>query len=365
MPLPTWDRLRRLAEAGGTVVFAGALPEDVPGLGALSERRARLRAGLAALGPGEPVAGARGVRSWRLGRGRLLLAPDARSALAAAGVRRERVADLGIAVLRQRASAAASDGHLYLLANLGARAFEGWAPLATPAAAALLMDALSGQRGLGELRAGAGAGAGPEIFLRLAPGESLLVRTLAQPTRGEEPRWRWPRPTGEVVPLTGPWQVTFLRGGPALPGPVRADGPAPWTTLADPALRSFSGTAVYRTEFALPRPPGEDGVVLELGGVHAVAALRVNGRDAGLLWSLPYRADITPHLLPGRNVLEIEVSSLPANRVAALARAGVPRVRYHDIDFVDIGYRPFDASGWAPLPSGLEGPALLRMFAFR
>jgi hypothetical protein len=45
--------------------------------------------------------------------------------------------------------------------------------------------------------------------------------------------------------------------------------------------------------------------------------------------------------------------------VAAQARTGLPRVRYHDIDFVDIRYRPFDPRGWAPLPSGISGPARL------
>ncbi len=48
--------------------------------------------------------------------------------------------------------------------------------------------------------------------------------------------------------------------------------------------------------------------------------------------------------------------------MAALARAGTPRVRYHDNDFVDIRYRPFDASPWPPLPSGHTAPAQLRMF---
>ena len=140
----------------------------------------------------------------------------------------------------------------------------------------------------------------------------------------------------------------------------------PWTTQADPALRAFSGTAVYRTEFTLPRPPDRDqGLVLELGGVHAVAAVRLNGQAAGLLWSVPYRLDVSAHLRAGTNVLEIEVDSLPANRVAAQARTGVPRVRYHDIDFVDIRYRPFDPAGWAPVPSGISGPAQLRFVTSR
>jgi hypothetical protein len=344
------------------VLFAGAMPRDVPGLGALADRRSELGAALVALGPGEALP--QEVHAWRLGRGRFLRAPDARTALAAAGVRREPMADLGLSVLRRQAPPSRSGGHLYLLSNLGALPFEGWVPLATPAAAGLVMDALSGEVGLGALRPAAAAVT--EIFLALAPGQSLLVRTLPALPAGPLPRWRWPAATGAVVSLPGPWQIRFVRGGPSLPAPVRTAGPVLWSSLADPGLRAFSGTAVYRTEFDLPAAPGNDeGLVLEIVGVHAVATVRLNGQAAGMLWSLPFRLDVRRQLRPGKNTLEIEVSSLPANRVAAQARAGVPRVRYHDIDFVDIRYRPFDASGWAPVPSGIAGPVVLRRVTYR
>ena len=42
---PRCERLRRLAEAGAVVLFAGELPDDVPGLGALDRRRARAARG--------------------------------------------------------------------------------------------------------------------------------------------------------------------------------------------------------------------------------------------------------------------------------------------------------------------------------
>jgi hypothetical protein len=105
--------------------------------------------------------------------------------------------------------------------------------------------------------------------------------------------------------------------------------------------------------------------MLEFAGVNAVATVRLNGQPAGVLWALPFRLDVTRHLRAGVNDLELEVSSLPANRVAAQARAGVPRVRYHDIDFVDIRYRPFDPRGWAPVSSGISGPARLRFIKYR
>jgi hypothetical protein len=340
LPVETWERLRGMAEGGREVAFLERLPEDVPGLGNLEERRRRLRAGISALGEGELVAG---VRQWRLGRGRLLLAPDLASALRALSVRPEPLAAAGLGVLRMRTPS----GRLYFLANLGARVFEGWASLAAPAKGAVILDPLSGRQGVTEVRGGS------SVFLRLPPGASLLVQTFGDGAPAG-PRWQWLLPTEDTVALAR-WELSFVRGGPSLPPPARADGPTPWSALE--VSRSFSGTAIYRGEFE--RPPGGPWV-LELGGVHATATVRVNGQDAGLVWALPFEVEVTPHLRPGPNTLEVEVTSLPANRVAALARAGAPRIRYHDIDFVDLRYHPFDPSRWAPLPSGLEGPVRLR-----
>ena len=46
-----------------------------------------------------------------------------------------------------------------------------------------------------------------------------------------------------------------------------------------------------------------------------LAVVRVNGRDAGTLWTPPFRTDITRLLHKGQNTLEIEVSNLWVNRL--------------------------------------------------
>jgi hypothetical protein len=214
------------------------------------------------------------------------------------------------------------------------------------------MDPLTGRNCRLELRPG------PAVFLRLPPGASLLVRTFAG-AAPPAPPWRWDVPTQDDLPLTR-WTVSFLHGGPALPPATTADGPRPWSALPGEVYRSFSRTAVYRTDFERPSGPGP--WVLELGEVNATALVRVNGAEVGRLWAAPFAVDVTAPLRPGRNTLEVEVTSLPANRVAALARAGAPRLHYHDIDFVDRQYHPFDPSGWPPLPSGLAGPVQLRRY---
>ena len=61
----------------------------------------------------------------------------------------------------------------------------------------------------------------------------------------------------------------------------------------------------------------------------------------------------------GPNLLEIEVTNLAANRIADLDRRGVNWKSFHEINFVNIDYKPFDASKWPLRESGLLGPVRL------
>jgi hypothetical protein len=64
-------------------------------------------------------------------------------------------------------------------------------------------------------------------------------------------------------------------------------------------------------------------------------------------------------LKPGRNILELEVTNLAANRIRDMDQRKVNWKIMREINFVDINYRPFDASGWQLTPSGLLGPVAL------
>lgn len=86
---------------------------------------------------------------------------------------------------------------------------------------------------------------------------------------------------------------------------------------ADPAIRHFSGTAIYRNRFELPAGTGADGtrLWLDLGRLSALAEVRLNGKELALLWRPPFRAEITGLARPGSNELEISVTTLLANRM--------------------------------------------------
>ena len=170
----------------------------------------------------------------------------------------------------------------------------------------------------------------------------------------------WPllSPCGDAVEVAGTWKVDFLDGGPKLPASFSTDELKSWTELGDDEARRVAGTGRYHIEFELP-PVEADDWCLELGEVRETARVFVNGHDEGTRLALPYKLNIGKHLRVGRNVLEIEVTNLSANRIRDLDTRKVVWKKFHDINFVNHNYRPFDASKWPLTPSGLLGPVRL------
>lgn len=85
-------------------------------------------------------------------------------------------------------------------------------------------------------------------------------------------------------------------------------------------LDTFSGVIHHRTEVDLTGTPlAESGRAwLDLGEVVGSVAVRVNGRDAGVLFCPPWRMPVT--VVAGRNVLELEV----ANTLGPMTSRGIP-----------------------------------------
>jgi hypothetical protein len=95
------------------------------------------------------------------------------------------------------------------------------------------------------------------------------------------------------------------------------------------------------------------------GGVAESARVKLNGKLVATVILPPYQLEIGP-LAAGTNRLSIEVTSVAANRIRDLDRREVKWTIFKDINFVNIGYKPFDASGWPARDAGLLGPVTLR-----
>jgi hypothetical protein len=341
MPLGTLEKLVALAKSGATVIFAGELPKDVPGLGDLENRRAKFQNLLAMLG------GATG--SAAIGKGRVWVG-QLESALAQNGVVREAMADhKGLYHIRR----AISGGRYYFLANRSEQPIDGWMPLATVAKSVVLMDPMTGRTGNGAIRQN---GKTVEVYLQLQPGESIVVRTSNR-SAGRRPAWASWRDTKWMETITGSWQVDFVSGGPTLPPSFTTTSLGSWTQ-SSPAAEHFAGTARYTVTFDAKAPGTPQW--LDLGAVSQSARVKLNGKDYGTLIIAPFRV-VVDNLKATGNTLEVEVTSVAANRIRDLDRRGVKWQNFHDINFVNQDYRPFDASNWPVTDCGLLGPLTLKV----
>jgi len=350
MPETTLAHLLALARAGGRIIFEGTLPADVPGLANLEQRRAELekcrRLVTGAAAARRSAGGAPG-NAVSLGQGAVSYGGDVEAALAQAGVRRETLFDQpGLLCVRR----AVAGGRFYFIANRGEAAFEGWLPLAVAARSVVIWDALSGRTGRAAITRRPQA---TEVYLQLAPGESVLLRAFCD-ARVAGPSWPYWRPLGRAETLAGDWQVEFLTGGPTLPKPTHLPRLVSWTELGDTDAQCFAGTARYTLRFNQPRPAALHWR-LDLGRVCQSARVRLNGQEVGTLITPPFRA-VVRDLKPRDNLLEVEVTNVAANRIRDLDRRGVPWKNFHDINFVNRDYKPFHAADWPLTDSGLLGP---------
>jgi hypothetical protein len=203
------------------------------------------------------------------------------------------------------------------------------------------------------------------IPMQFVPYQSFFVifpRVGSTKRAAQAGRVNFPTTT-PMITLEGPWEVSF---DPAWGGPekVTFDALQDWTHHSDSGIKYYSGIATYRKSFDLPQEAGGK-TYLDLGTVHDIARVRVNGKDLGVVWCAPWRVDITDGMKTKANVLEVEVANRWPNRLFGDQRApdkGVRTVRW-DSGFLGgreykTGRYTFATTGGMNklLPSGLLGP---------
>ncbi len=334
MPAQTLQQILRFVQQGGRVVFE-KLPEDVPGLANLEANRTLFRTLTGQL-----------QQLTKTGNFQIAAADKILPVMKTVP---EDLPRYGLEFIRKQVSG----GHLYFVVNHSAKAVDALIPFHSTAASALLMDPQSGQTGAVQPLQESGT---VKIRLQLEPGEAMFIRLDDRKKPGAT--WTYLEKQNAPLPLAGPWSLRFTAGGPALPHDTTLGNLVSWTAFPDTAAVAFSGTGDYNTRFTLSGPLASE-YLLDLGEVFETAHIWINGQDAGFIWSFPYRKRIRAFLKPGINQLRIEVANLMANRIRDMDRRKISWRNYHEINFVNIHYKPFDASGWQPRPSGLVGPVTI------
>ena len=181
------------------------------------------------------------------------------------------------------------------------------------------------------------------LSLELFPYQSLFI-VLKHPTSATGSD-KIPE-VQEIALETGSWDILFERDSTLH---YSETGLFDWSKEEDERVKYYAGAAVYKTTFQMDASLIDKEVQLDLGRVHDMAEVYLNGIYRGTAWTYPDRVNVTGALQVGENRLEIRVVNGWANRVKAVHEKWIDDPRVWTNATYWIGNQPLQ-------PSGLLGP---------
>jgi len=342
--LPVLRKVRELVEAGATVI--GPRPVGTLSLAnqpkadsAIEQLADQLWGEVMQTGPGQR----------EVGKGRIVWGKTAREVLRADGVKPDfESSGAGLDYLHRRDGAA----EIYFVSSRANGAVRADCAFRVFGKAPELWDAVTGEHRFAA--AYEETDGRTTLPLELPPCGSVFVVFREPATKHPATAKNNAPEFKPVMDINGPWTVAFdpARGGPAT---ATFDKLESWTDRAEPGIKFYSGTAIYRKTFEVPQPATgsrQSGIFLDLGNVRELAEVKVNGQSCGITWAPPFRVDISRALKPGPNELAIEVVNFWPNRI--IGDAALPKAER----LTRTNVRKLTQT--TPLmPSGLLGPVRL------
>ena len=245
-----------------------------------------------------------------------------------------------------------AEGWHYFIANLTPRDIDADIALAIPFQAATLFNPMNGDVTPTAVNDG-------KVHLSLRSGESIIVQTKNEVSALQCAATELQH-TEKSYPLSGSWKLSFTEEAPRVGKSFTLDKLQTWETLSDSAAITM-GTGIYTTRFKLSANDLKDAKswTIDLGDVRESARVYINGQFIGCAWAVPFILDCRNTLRKGNNDIRIEVTNLPANRIADLDRKGVKWRKMEEINVVDIDYKKTTYDKWEPVKSGLNSEVKL------
>ena len=347
MPIATFKNLIVLASKGMTVILQD-FPSQLPGM----QLQENANQQLSELIKGLNVTTINNdVKEAIVGTGRIVIANNVEKGLEYINLKRETLTDLGLKFIRRDVNG----DKFYYIVNHTTKTINQDITLNVTCNSVLILNPLNGETGVAKYTK---QGNTTMVKIQLQPGETLFVKASLNWVNDKP----YPYFTNSSSPilLNDQWNLNFSNGGPFIPSTKNLDKVKPWTNLTnDSTTQSFSGTGIYTTHFTIKTKNADD-YILALDKLYESAKVTVNGKEAGYIWSIPYQLNIGKFLKEGDNTIDIEVANLMANRIAYMDRNNMEWRKYHEINFVNINYKGFDASKWSIQPSGLDGNIVIK-----
>ena len=256
-------------------------------------------------------------------------------------------------------------GYHYFIANLTPNDIHDRLPLSVAFRSAVWFNPLNG-----DICPACVSGDSIDICLR--SGESMILQTYPEEELyskdlrmiGIHAQHNNKSQNPEILRLNNPWTLSFTEESPKVERTFSLASPQTWETLDDDSAKVTMGTGVYTTHIRLSKADAKAHWQIDLGDVRESARVYINGQFIGCAWSVPFVLDCKNSLKAGDNEIRIEVTNLPANRIADYDRRGIKWRKMEEINVVDINYRRTTYDQWSPVPSGLNSPVQLVRVAY-
>jgi hypothetical protein len=256
--------------------------------------------------------------------------------------------ECGLKAIRRRNDT----GYHYFIANLSPNDIDDCLPLAVSFKDATWFNPLNGDIIPASIT-------NDSVDIHLRSGESMILQTydnsLEVPKMTNIPKIAYTA----SIPLTSPWTLSFTEESPKVKNTFSLDTLKSWETLDDDSAKVTMGTGIYTTHIKLSKADAQKQWQIDLGDVRESARVYINGQFIGCAWCVPFILDCKNTLKRGNNEIRIEVTNLPANRIAYLDRQGVKWRKMEEINVVDINYKRTTYENWDPVPSGLNSQVRL------
>jgi hypothetical protein len=291
-----------------------------------------------------------GVGERRVGKGRLITGKTAREVLVEDGVKPDFEVEVSEGGAFDYIHYVIDDADVYFVFNQSDRTEDVVCRFRIASKSPQLWDPLTG----GMRAAGFSCSKGQTaISMRFGPYASVFIVFTDESSKESSRSVVNYRDYKVFKTIEGPWRVEF---DPKWGGPKEAtfDTLRSWTEYPSEEVKLYSGKAVYRSTFVFEGEAGDrKQYILDLGAVEDVGIARVvlNRHDLGVVWTKPFRVDITEAVKSGENLLEVGVINSWRNRL--VGDSVLPQSQRYTRTNITV------RKDWELLDSGLLGPVTI------
>ncbi len=243
-------------------------------------------------------------------KGKVVLAPYTDASFARLGLEKDvEIIDAANAIAWTHRKTATED--IYFISNQQQRDITFYAKFNLQQGYPAIWDAVTGKKA--EAFSWKKVNGKIEVVHNLMAGQSFFLVFTNTPQTNVTAVEKWEGVTEQRN--LNKWQLVFNRNGNSPDSITNLNYLKSWTSYADTAIKFYSGTIIYKTNVSIAPNKLEKNMWLEIDSVFNIATVKINGIEAGTLWTRPYKLNISKIVKAGNNQIEIAVTNTWHNRL--------------------------------------------------